>query len=95
MKYVNSKDFGQLRVVNWDLSRWEETYIEINHRVVWYWKYTWINRSRQRFDFQMSCYHAIDDMLNTISRDTYESIKWDLWDLRCFLENWYNHEWHK
>lgn len=89
MRYNNSRNFWKIKVVNCDLNHWEETYIEIDNYKVWYWKYTWINRSYQRFDFQQSCKNAIRDMLDSISWDTYESIRWDLLELREFLDTWF------
>jgi len=57
------------------------------------WKYHWINRPWQRYDYESSLDEAFGDLLSTISWSQYESWREDIEKIRLALKKMENYEW--
>ncbi len=67
--------------------RWERTYFYVNWELKACWSYTWINRSRQRFDFQMSIIDAMKNSLKNLTWKEYETIRKDLETIKEYVKD--------
>lgn len=56
------------------------------------WKYHWINRPWQRYDYESSLSDALDDLLDSISWRQYEEWKEDIDKIRLALKKMENYE---
>lgn len=102
MKTEKIRTFGRLQAVN---GRYRNTSgtcecTEIlldGSRTLWLWKYHWINRPRQRYDYESSLRDALRDMLTRISRKQYEELQDDIMKIRKTLgdmENYNRSNWN-
>lgn len=67
--------------------RWEKTELYLDWAYIWEWKNTWINRSRQKFDFCTSTYHALNDALQSITRAEYDKYRADFEKVREYVRD--------
>ena len=60
---------------------------------IWYWKYHWINRPWQRYDYESSFRHAYADLINSISWSQYEAWKQDIDAMHDAIVKMKNYGW--
>ena len=63
------------------------------HRPLGVWKYHWINRPWQRYDYESSFRHAYADLLNSISWSQYEAWKQDIDAMHDAIVKMKNYGW--
>ena len=71
----------------------EKSSIKCNSRVLANGYYHRINRTWQRYDYEMSLHHALEKLLDTISRRDYEYYKVEIDMIKQRLKDMYEYNW--
>lgn len=79
MKIEKIWNFWRIEAVNgrYRNQSWTSEITELlldNYTTIGRWKYHWINRPRQRYDYEMALDDALDNMLDRITRKQYEEL---------------------
>lgn len=67
--------------------RGERSYVYVNWELKACGSYTRTNRSRQRFDFQMSTLRAVKNSLENLTRSEYEAVRKNIEEMREYLKD--------
>ena len=71
----------------------EKSSIKCNSRVLANGYYHRINRTWQRYDYEMSLHHALENLLDTISRRDYEYYKVEIDMIKQRLKDMQDYNW--
>ena len=93
MKIEKTWHFGRFCVVNSYAPHTEKSSIKRNSRVLANGYYHWINRTRQRYDYEMSLYSAFNNLLETISWRDYEFYKPEIDAIKQALQDMHDYNW--
>lgn len=98
MKIEKTRKFWRITAVNgwYRNASWTSEVTELlldGYKTIGRWKYHWINRPWQRYDYEMALDSALDSLLDRIDWSLYEQLKEDIDEIRKTLWKMKNYDW--
>ena len=93
MKKEKTRHFGRFELVNSYAPHTEQTKIFHNWRLLATGYYHWINRTWQRYDYEMSLYDALYNLTRNMSWRDFEFYKKDIAAVKKVLQDMHDYNW--